>query len=132
MFKFIRKMQKTAKMKAQVEKYRAKAELAKYKAIATGNLSKQKVQKVNSAIREIEATEALKEKVAESLQENTIIQILNNPSVQQILKAGAMKLMSGQAVKADDDELITLYKKMPDDIKAKVKDFAIDYIGGMK
>jgi hypothetical protein len=129
MANFLKNYLRQRRIASQIEKYQAKAELMKYKTILQANKSKIKTTALTGATKQLQAAEDLKALVAETLPQNTIVQILNNEMVQQLIKAASMKLMSGGAVSTADDELITMYKKLPTDIKGKVKDFALAYIG---
>lgn len=128
MFKFLKNIQKAKKINLQIEKYKAKSELLTAKTAFEIKKNEKTGKVLDSTGKALQHAEDLKQQVKETLQEDTIIQILNNPTVQQLIKAGAMKLMGGGSISTDDDELITLYKKLPVDIKSKVKDFALDYI----
>ena len=130
MVNFIKAYLKNREFKAQIAKYQAKSELLKYKNNLQANKTRAKTQLIGGIQRQLESAETLKKYVAETNPESQIIQILNNPTVQQLLRSVAVKLMGGGSVSATDDELITIYKKLPDDIKGKVKDFALNYIGG--
>lgn len=129
MFKFIEKIQKANKIRRDIEKYRAKAELMKYKNAMQSQKSNKSVIALKSYTKELQHAEDLKNAVASTLDKNVVVQILENPTVQKLIQAGAIKLMGNGSISTNDDELITLYKKLPDDIKSKVKDFALDYIG---
>lgn len=129
MFKNIKKWAKTRHIQAQIEKMRLKTELMKYKTIHQANIIRRKTTAMNGALRELEAAENLKNQVASTLEANTLIQILNNETIQQLIKAATFKLIGGQSISANDDELIQMYKQLPADIKTKVKKFAFEYVG---
>lgn len=132
MFNFVKNWQKSSKLKAQIEKYQAKAEVLKYKNALQANKSIAKRGVVGRALKEIEASDNLKEYIAENLPQSELIQVLNNPTVQQLIKAAAIKLMGGGSVSTQDDDLIQMYKALPNDIKQKVKLYAMEYISGGK
>jgi hypothetical protein len=132
MFKFIRNIAKAKKMQSQIEKYKLRTELTKYKLLRESQISKGKVSKVNSAIREIQSADELKKLVAELDQKNVILQVLENESVKNFIKIVGLRLMGGGTVSAGDDEIISLYKKMPDDIKNKAKTLLLEFAGSGK
>jgi hypothetical protein len=129
MFKWIKDAQKTLKIRRDIEKMRLKSDLLKAKSALYVNNSKQKAVKLTGALKMLEDAQALKDHVAATNEPHMILQILDNPMIQQLIKAGAIKLMSNGQIRTDDDELITIYKKLPADIKDQVKTFALEYIG---
>ena len=132
MLSFFKNAGKKNRIRMQIEKMQAKAQLMQAKIAIETIKSKRELGFLTKAKSQIEASDELKKYVAESTEANVILQILNNEGVQQLLKTVGMKLLSGGKVSANDDELITLYKELPHDIKAKVKEFAMDYVGGIK
>jgi len=133
MFKFLKNAIKQRKIKSQIELIQSKAELLKYKAILSANVTRKKTTQMNGTLKELQSAENLKAEVAKTIPENSIssqiLQILENPTVKQLITVGAVKLMGGESISAGDDELITLYRKMPKEIKEKLKDAAMSYIG---
>lgn len=126
---FLKNWAKQRKIRAEVDKARVKADLYKWKMTLHAQKEKKKSMEIAAATRHIEASEELKAVVSQYNEKNALIQILENDNVQILIKSVAAKLLGGGAVSVQDDELVTIYKKMPNDVKTKIKDFAMAYIG---
>jgi hypothetical protein len=119
---------KKRKLASQIEKIRAKSELLKYKTILEANKLRKSTTAINGARRHIEAAEDLKEMVAGTLDKNMVVQILENPTIQQLLQAAAFKFMGSGKIEKGDDELITIYKQLDPEIKENLKIMAMEYM----
>lgn len=133
MLEFLKNRAKRQKIQQKIEIMQAKAELLKYKALYAANSVRKNNTIINGAAKQIQANEDLKKMVADNLPDNTpaqqILQILQNDTVKELLTLAAKKFMLKGQVSSSDDDLISMYKELPSDIKKKVRDFAFDYIG---
>jgi hypothetical protein len=132
MFKFFTNYTKTKRLQSQIAKYQAKSELLKYKNALQSNKIRHKTIALGGVQKHLEAADDLKRYVTETSPDNSpasqIVKVLENETIQQLLRAAAFKFMGQGEIKAGDDELITIYKKLPEDVKANVKDLAMQYM----
>ena len=136
MANIIKNWLKARKIRRQIDKYQAKTELLKYKNSLQANKIRHKTIALGGVQKHLEAAEDLKKYVQETSPDNTpaaqIVKILENDTIQQLLRAAAFKFMGRGEIKRDDDELITIYKKLPEEVKNNVKDLAMNYMTANK
>lgn len=126
---FLNDWAKKRKIEAQITKMKLKSELSRYKnALDTSN-SNRKMKKMDRVAMQIAQVDDMRAMIAETIPANGFIQVLNNPQVQELAKLLIMKFRGGKLNSAVDSEMFEIWQRLPDDVKAKGKEFLKQYVG---
>jgi hypothetical protein len=102
------------------------------KALISGIKGKENTTKLTQLQRQLNALEEARKAVEATAPKHPFVQVLENPTVQDLIKAAVVKYMGGKIKVQGDNELIEMYQQLPEDIKQKAKGFILEYIGAKK